>query len=182
MLRILGGTAKGVALKVPQSARPSPVRLRKALFDFLRFRFPHRGRFLDLYAGSGAIGLEAASEGFTTVMVEKDRQALQYLRENANQARLKVQIEGIAAERYLLDAKRRGLGFTVAFMAPPYPHDLLQDFQRLLEAQIVVPGGLYILQHPTGLALPLGERRVYGFNTLTIIEATGKELPEQTGG
>lgn len=172
MLRILGGTAKGVALKVPESARPSPVRLRKALFDFLRFRYPQRGRFLDLYAGSGAIGLEAASEGFETVLVEKDRQAIQYLRENASKARLKVRIEGVSAERYLLDAKRQSLRFTVAFMAPPYPHDLLQDFERLLEAGIAEPAGLYILQHPTDLALPMGERREYGFNTFTIIEVS----------
>lgn len=171
MLRILGGTAKGVALKVPESARPSPVRLRKALFDYLRFRYPRRGSFLDLYAGSGAIGLEAASEGFETTLVEKDRQAIQCLRENANKARLKVRIEGLAVERYLLDTKRQGLRFTVAFMAPPYPHDLLQDFGRLLEARIVEPGGLYILQHPTDLILPMGERREYGFNTITLIEA-----------
>lgn len=171
MLRILGGTAKGVALKVPESARPSPVRLRKALFDYLRFRYPRRGSFLDLYAGSGAIGLEAASEGFETTLVEKDRQAIQYLRENASKARLKVRIEGVAVERYLMDAKRQGLRFTVAFMAPPYPHDLLQDFERLLEARIVEPDGLYILQHPSDLTLPMGERREYGFNTLTIVEA-----------
>ncbi|MCV4861613.1 RsmD family RNA methyltransferase, partial [Escherichia coli] len=74
-LRILGGSARGVALKVPQSARPSPVRLRKALFDYLRLRYPARGAFLDLYAGSGAIGLEAASEGFDVTLVEIDRQA-----------------------------------------------------------------------------------------------------------
>lgn len=158
-------------LKVPESARPSPVRLRKALFDYLRFRYPRRGSFLDLYAGSGAIGLEAASEGFATTLVEKDRQAIQCLRENANKARLKVQIEGVAVERYLLDAKKRGLRFTVAFMAPPYPHDLLQDFERLLEARIVESEGLYILQHPTDLILPMGERREYGFNTITLLDA-----------
>lgn len=171
MLRILGGTAKGVALRVPESARPSPVRLRKALFDFLRFRYPRRGRFLDLYAGSGAVGLEAASEGFETTLVEKDRQAIRFLRENASKARLKVRIEGMPVERYLLEAKRQGLRYTVAFMAPPYPHDLLQDFARLLEAQVVEPGGLYILQHPSDLHLPMGERRAYGSNCLTIIEA-----------
>lgn len=176
MLRILGGTAKGVALKVPESARPSPVRLRKALFDFLRFRYPRRGRFLDLYAGSGAVGLEAASEGFETTLVEKDRQAIQFLRENAAKARLKVRIEGMPVERYLLEAQRQGLRFTVAFMAPPYPHDLLQDFQGLLEARVVEAGGLYILQHPTDLHLPMGERRTYGYNCLTIIEA------DQVGG
>ncbi len=173
MLRILGGTAKGVVLKVPESARPSPVRLRKALFDYLRFRYPRRGRFLDLYAGSGAVGLEAASEGFEVVLVEKDRQAIQFLRENAQKARLKVRIEGMPVERYLQMAQQQGQHFTVAFMAPPYPHDLLQDFERLLQARLVEPGGLYILQHPTELVLPIGQRREYGFNALTLVEAQG---------
>jgi len=171
MLRILGGTARGVTLKVPESARPSPARLRKALFDLLRFRYPRRGRFLDLYAGSGAVGLEAASEGFETTLVEKDRQAIQLLRENAKKARLKVRIEGMPVERYLLEARRQGLRFTVAFMAPPYPHDLLQDFERLLEARLVEPGGLYILQHPAELRLSMGERREYGYNCITLIAA-----------
>ncbi len=164
---------------MPASARPSPVRLRKALFDYLRFRYPRRGRFLDLYAGSGAIGLEAASEGFETTLVEVDRQAIRYLRENAARARLKVRIEGVAVERYLLEARRQGLHFTVAFMAPPYPHDLLEDFERLLEARIVEPDGLYILQHPTGLTLPAGERREYGFNTITIVEASSPGYVKQ---
>ncbi|MBF6595107.1 MAG: RsmD family RNA methyltransferase [Thermaceae bacterium] len=174
MLRILGGSAKGVALKVPDSARPSPVRLRKALFDYLRFRYPqgthHRGRFLDLYAGSGAVGLEAASEGFEVTLVEKDPQALRFLRENARQARLKVRLEGIPVEQYLLRASREGERFMVAFMAPPYPHDLLADFERLLQADIIEPGGLRILQHPSELSLPTGQRREYGFNTLTLLE------------
>jgi 16S rRNA (guanine966-N2)-methyltransferase len=171
VLRILGGTAKGVALKVPDSARPSPVRLRKALFDYLRFRYPlrgTRGRFLDLYAGSGAIGLEAASEGFEAVLVEKDTQAVGYLKQNAAKARLEVSIQGMSVERYLAQNRHQ---FTVAFMAPPYPHDLLQDFSRLLEAKPVGEGGLLILQHPTELSLPTGERRVYGYNTLTLLEA-----------
>ncbi len=175
MLKILGGTAKGVGLKVPDSARPSPVRLRKALFDFLRFRFPLRGRFLDLYAGSGAIGLEAASEGFAVTMVEKDRQAIQFLKENARKARLEVDILATPAEDFL--ARKHPL-FTIAFMAPPYPHDLNRDFERLLASKLVEPEGLYILQHPTELFLP-GERREYGFNTLTIIEA---KLEAKTGG
>lgn len=170
MLKILGGTAKGVSLKVPDSARPSPVRLRKALFDYLRFRFPTRGKFLDLYAGSGAIGLEAASEGFEVTLVEKDRQAIQYLKENAQKARLKVQVVGTPAEDYLPSVARKGERFTIAFMAPPYPHNLNQDFERLLVAAIVEPGGLYILQHPTELFLP-GERREYGYNTITLIDA-----------
>lgn len=179
MLRILGGTAKGVALKVPESARPSPVRLRKALFDYLRYRFPlrgeppSRGRFLDLYAGSGAIGLEAASEGFAATLVEKDRQAVAFLRENIKKTRLSAQLEAVPVEQFLPQARRAGERFLVAFMAPPYPHDLMADFERLLGAEIVEPSGLLILQHPTELSLPTGERREYGTNTVTILETSG---------
>ncbi len=174
-LRILGGKAKGVPLKVPASARPSPVRVRKALFDYLRGRFPRRGRFLDLYAGSGAVGLEAASEGFAVVLVERDAEAVRMLRENLRRAGLRARIEGVSVERYLLEARRKGEVFDVAFMAPPYPIDLLDAFGRLLESRIVRAGGVAILQHPSDVFVPLGERRVYGSNALTIVSVGEEE-------
>ncbi|MFN3179194.1 MAG: RsmD family RNA methyltransferase [Thermus sp.] len=171
MVRILGGKAKGVPLKVPASARPSPVRLRKALFDYLRLRYPRRGRFLDLYAGSGAVGLEAASEGFEATLVEKDQEAVALLRENLRRTGLRARIVPLPVEVFLPEAKARGERYTVAFMAPPYPLDLVQAFQALLESGLVEKGGLYILQHPKDLHLPFGERRVYGENALTLVEA-----------
>lgn len=170
-MRILGGKAKGVPLKVPASARPSPVRLRKALFDYLRLRYPKRGRFLDLYAGSGAVGLEAASEGFEATLVEKDQEAVALLKENLRRTGLRARIVPLPVEVFLPEAKARGERYTVAFMAPPYPLDLVQAFQALLESGLVEKGGLYILQHPKDLHLPFGERRVYGENTLTLVEA-----------
>lgn len=170
MLRILGGKAKGVPLKVPASARPSPVRLRKALLDYLRLRYPRRGRFLDLYAGSGAVGLEAASEGFETTLVEKDPEAIALLKENARRAGLPVRIFPLPVEVFLPEAQARGERYTVAFMAPPYSMDLVAAFQALLQSGLVEKGGLYILQHPKELYLPLGERRVYGENALTLVE------------
>ncbi|MFN4072020.1 MAG: RsmD family RNA methyltransferase [Thermus sp.] len=171
MVRILGGKAKGVPLKVPASARPSPVRLRKALFDYLRLRYPRRGRFLDLYAGSGAVGLEAASEGYEATLVEKDQEAVALLRENLRRTGLRARIVPLPVEVFLPEAKARGERYTVAFMAPPYPLDLVQAFQALLESGLVEKGGLYILQHPKDLHLPFGERRVYGENALTLVEA-----------
>ncbi len=170
-MRILGGKAKGVPLKVPASARPSPVRLRKALFDYLRLRYPKRGRFLDLYAGSGAVGLEAASEGFEATLVEKDQEAVALLKENLRRTGLRARIVPLPVEVFLPEAKAKGERYTVAFMAPPYPLDLVQAFQALLESGLVEKGGLYILQHPKDLHLPFGERRVYGENALTLVEA-----------
>ncbi len=169
-VRILGGAAKGRKLQVPASARPSPVRLRKALFDYLRSRYPVPGDFLDLYAGSGAIGLEAASEGWNATLVEKDPEAVRLLKANAQTTGLPVQVVPKPVERFLREAAARGEQWDVAFMAPPYPIDLLEAFQNLLEAGVVRPGGLAILQHPAELHLPFGDRRVYGKNAFTVME------------
>ncbi len=169
-VRILGGRAKGRRLLVPASARPSPVRLRKALFDFLRSRYPVPGRFLDLYAGSGAVGLEAASEGWDATLVERDPQAVRLLKANVQATRLPARVAPVPVERFLAEAAAGGERWDVAFMAPPYPIDLLEAFGRLLGAGVVRPGGLAILQHPAELRLPLGERRVYGKNAFTAVE------------
>jgi len=169
-LRILGGTARGRVLRVPDSARPSPVRLRKALFDYLRGRYPAKGRFLDLYAGSGAVGLEAASEGFEATLVESDRQAVRILRENARQLGLPVRIVPEEAARFVAGAARKGEKYQVVFLDPPYDADLNAALENVLEAGIVAEGGRVILQHPKELAVPFGERRVYGSSALTIME------------
>ncbi|HGY08817.1 MAG TPA: methyltransferase domain-containing protein [Oceanithermus profundus] len=171
-LRILGGKARGRTLAVPDSARPSPVRLRKALFDYLRSRFPRRGRFLDLYAGSGAVGLEAASEGYEAVLVESDPKAVRTLRENAHKLGLTVRVVPASAERFLEQAARRGERFDVVFLDPPYDQDLAAALARVLESGVVRPGGVAVLQHPSDLVLPLGERRSYGTSALTYVEVT----------
>ncbi len=169
-VRILGGRAKGRRLLVPPSARPSPVRLRKALFDYLRSRFPRPGRFLDLYAGSGAIGLEAASEGWEATLVEKDPHAVRMLKANVQQTGLPARVVPVSVERFLIEAARRGERWDVAFMAPPYPIDLAEAFGRLLESGVIEKHGLAILQHPREVHLPFGDRRVYGKNAFTVVE------------
>ncbi|XOB97556.1 RsmD family RNA methyltransferase [Deinococcota bacterium DY0809b] len=171
-LRILGGKARGRTLAVPDAARPSPVRLRKALFDYLRGRLHRRGRFLDLYAGSGAVGLEAASEGYEAVLVESNPGAAKTLRENAHKLGLPVRVVPETAERFLERCAREGDRYDVVFLDPPYDQDLAAAFARVLDAGIATPGGFVILQHPSELVLPLGERRVYGSSALTIVEVT----------
>lgn len=172
--RILGGTARGQALDTPRrGTRPSPARLREALFDVLQFR--ERGPFLDLYAGSGAIGLEAASRGFPVTCVERDPAAARVLRGNARRLHLPVQvIQGDA-----LDAARAAPAtYEVVFAAPPYPDDLAAIFGALLDSGAARPGGVYVFQHPAGLdALPSErsaervKRKRYGSNALTLVEA-----------
>ncbi len=172
--RIVSGVAKGTPLDTPKhGTRPSPSRLREATFNALQHR--PTGRFLDLFAGTGAIGLEAASRGYETVLVEKSPRAMHVLRANARRARLEVRlVQGDAIEY----AQRHTHAFDVLFAAPPYTIPLTPIFEALLDAEAVKPGGLLLLQHPTNEPLegrvvaraPRGTRvneRRYGSNTVT---------------
>lgn len=140
------------------------------MFDVLAF-YP-RGLFLDLFAGSGALGLEAASRGWRAVCVDRGEEAVAVIRRNARALGLDVDVwrgDALAA------ARARVGQVDVCSAAPPYPADLPAIFQALLDSGCVRPGGRYVFQHPTALRFELmlgGEpapvdRRAYGSNALT---------------
>ncbi|HEX7002214.1 MAG TPA: RsmD family RNA methyltransferase [Trueperaceae bacterium] len=171
--RILGGSAKGRALETPRSGtRPSPSRLREALFDIVAFE--PRGRFLDLFAGSGAVGLEAASRGFDAVLVELAKPAAAVIERNARDLGLSARVVRGDATAY---AARHPGEFDVVFAAPPYPQDLEQVFRQVMSSGTARSGGLYVLQHPTGfspalpseLAAAAHKLHRYGSNALTTV-------------
>ncbi len=175
--RILGGTAKGRVLETPQrGTRPSPSRLREAIFDIVAFE--PRGRFLDLFAGSGAVGLEAASRGFDVVLVELAKQAAGVIERNARTLGLGALVVRGDAIGYAEDNAGQ---FDVVFAAPPYPLDLRSIFDRVVASGAAKPGGLYLLQHPTGFspALPDGfepgsvKAHRYGSNSVTVVRVKG---------
>lgn len=165
--RVLSGSAKGAPLSVPQVARPTPVRMRKALFDILRGRFPPGSTFLDLYAGSGAVGLEAASQGFVVSMVEADAQAAVAIRAAARKSKLNVRVFAEPVEDFI---SRAGQDFDVIFLDPPYRHDLAEAFHQVLRSGRLNPGGLTVIQHPRTQVFPFGELRIYGSNAFTLVE------------
>jgi 16S rRNA (guanine(966)-N(2))-methyltransferase RsmD len=171
--RILGGSAKGRELDTPRrGTRPSPARLREALFDILAFE--PRGPFLDLYAGSGALGLEAASRGWDATCVDLAREAVDIVRRNA--ARVGLEACVVRADALAFAREHPG-SFAVVAAAPPYPEALHAIFQGLLDAAPARPGGLYVFQHPSreepALALPPGHEaprvKRYGSNALTLV-------------
>lgn len=172
--RIIAGSAKGRPLATPKrGTRPSPSRVREALFDILQFRGPDT--FLDLYAGSGAVGFEAASRGWDATLVDLARGAVAVLRQNATQLGLDASIVRSDALKY---AAGHPASAHVVFAAPPYPEDLTKIFQRIVDAGTAEPGGTYVFQHPTDLDLQLRfrgapaelDRRPYGSNTLAFLE------------
>lgn len=169
-IRITGGTARGRPVQAPPSGtRPTPARLRAAVFDSIQFR---SGHFLDLFAGSGAMGLEAASRGWEATCVELAPRAAAVIRENARRLKLEVNVVQADALRFVQDNS----GFEVVFASPPYTlADLADPYYRIVAARPAAPGGLYLLQHPSSLRLEperLPEhaelrRRSYGSNTVT---------------
>ncbi len=171
--RIIGGTAKGRSLETPKrGTRPSPSRLREALFNILEFR--ERGTFLDLYSGSGAIGLEAASRGWQSTLVDLNKAAASIIRQNAHALGLEAKTIQGDALKFAQTSREK---FDVVFAAPPYPLDLSEIFQTILNADVAAEGGLYICQHPTMLELNLTragvvlepEVRAYGSNALSFL-------------
>ena len=179
--RIVGGSAKGRPLLTPASGtRPSPARLREALFDIVAFE--PRGRFLDLFSGSGAIGLEAASRGFSAVCVELSKKAAAVIAENAKALDLPVEVVRDDAVAY---ARSHPNSFGIVFAAPPYPLDLGRVFSDVLQSGAAEPGGLYVLQHPSDFVLEVpaslaasgaveGPRvKRYGSNSLSLLRVPG---------
>ncbi|MDN4614985.1 16S rRNA (guanine(966)-N(2))-methyltransferase RsmD [Leifsonia sp. F6_8S_P_1B] len=131
MTRIVSGFAGSLTLQVPKSGtRPTSDRVREAAFSALEARDAIRGaRVLDLYAGSGALGLEAASRGAAAVtLVEKSAPAAQVCRRNAAavtraapaSARPVVDVRATSVQSYLAGAAGP---FDLVFIDPPYDVD-----------------------------------------------------------
>lgn len=151
-MKIGSGRLRGRKLHAPRGSRTRPTsgRLRKSLFDVLGSRL-EAARVLDLYAGSGSLGLEALSRGAASaVLVERGRQAAGAIRRNVGELGLSERAEVVsrdvfgAIERLLARLER----FDVVFADPPYRSgDADKLLGRLGEEDLVEKGGLVVLEH-----------------------------------
>jgi 16S rRNA (guanine(966)-N(2))-methyltransferase RsmD len=144
-IRIIGGDWKRTPLPVIDldGLRPTPDRVRETLFNWLGQRLDGQ-RCLDLFAGSGALGFEAASRGAARVlMVERNARAAAQLR--ANQAKLAAgAIEVAEADGLRLAASLAPGSFDVVFLDPPFGDDLLDRALELAAPLISADGFLYV--------------------------------------
>jgi 16S rRNA (guanine966-N2)-methyltransferase len=139
MLRIIGGTWRGRRLRFPpqEEIRPTPDRVRETLFNWLGPRVPG-SRCLDLFAGSGALGLEALSRGAAQVtFVERDAVAVRELRARLTEWRaVGALVEHSDALHFLGNTAqpgKMGQPFDIVFLDPPFASGLLPSVCRLLE-------------------------------------------------
>ncbi len=137
-LRIFGGQFKGRQLKSPSSTttRPTQGIVREAVFNICQDLI-HGARFLDLYAGSGAMGLEALSRGAAhSTFVEKDRKAAGCIQENLTLLNLNPH-----SHVYNLDAlqaiKKMNQPFDIIYIDPPYETPIAPVIEALLERKLL---------------------------------------------
>jgi len=155
VLRIIGGTWRGRRLRFSAAAdiRPTPDRVRETLFNWLRDKVAG-ARCLDLYAGSGALGLEALSRGAVSVQfVDSDAAAAEDLR--ARLAQWGAQGASVARTDVLRYLRARPDSFDIVFLDPPFAAGILGISARLLEERSwLAPGALIYLECPARSALP----------------------------
>ncbi len=145
MTRIVAGTHGGRQLRVPRggATRPTAERAREALFSSLQSLVEVAGaRVLDLYAGSGALGLEALSRGAASAtLVDSDERALAALRANVRALRLPAEVVGQPVERFLAGPPRP---YDVVVLDPPYALDVGPVLARLVPW--VAEGGVVVVE------------------------------------
>ena len=178
-MRVIAGTARGRPLVSPRGTTTRPItdRVKETLFGILGDRVID-ARVLDLYAGSGAVGIEALSRGAASCeFVEHDRRAVAAIHENLERAGVAEHASVHAQDvlRYL-DRSREGQ-FGLVFVDPPYEERaILAPLERLVAG--LVPGAVVVVKHhwrtpiPEAPGIARWRERRFGETTLTFLAAT----------
>ena len=159
-MRVVAGSAGGIQLLAPKTdLRPTMDRVKAAIFSSLAEKAPG-ARVLDLFAGTGGLGIEALSRGSASaVFVESDARAVDAIRKNFTRTRLQGEVRQMDVFAFLDRAAKPG-EFDIVFADPPYAKAPGQrDFgAELLRsatlAAALAPGGIFVLEKPPGAPFP----------------------------
>ncbi|KAA0241891.1 MAG: 16S rRNA (guanine(966)-N(2))-methyltransferase RsmD [Candidatus Brocadia sp. AMX2] len=193
-MRVIAGSARGIYLSSVKgsSTRPIPDRIKGSLFNILADVIPG-SRALDMYAGTGAIGIEALSRGAKScVFVENDWSAVQVIKKNLEATRLQGKARVLSYDVFEIVPylEKNNVEVDLIFASPPYPligkssyrDKLLILFSSLCSKQIIQPEGLIMLQHrktdfelvSEGFSIELFDIRIYGDTQLSFFKNTMK--------
>ena len=173
-MRVITGSARGRRLKELEGmeTRPTTDRVKEGLFSALQFDIEGR-RVLDLFAGTGQLGIECLSRGAASaVFVERRPDAVQLIRDNLRTTELQDRARVVAGEAMaFLEGREK---FDLVFLDPPYQSGLLeQALDRLTRFDILNPHGIIVAEHPADRRLPplpppYRLRRTYRYGKLAV--------------
>lgn len=181
MTRVIAGSAKGMTLKAPKGTvtRPTSDRVKESLFSIIGARV-EGARVLDLFAGTGGLGIEALSRGArSAIFVEKDRAAIQCIRDNLTKTKLDDRSIVIRSGR-LPDRNRLGdEPLDIIFADPPYEQHFVARLLKWAEVEPPLrPGSLFVIEHSNKEEMPsdlkkflVDQERIYGQTRLTFLVA-----------
>jgi 16S rRNA (guanine966-N2)-methyltransferase len=170
-VRIIAGEFKNRLLKTPagDKVRPTGARVREAWFSILQHWIPE-ARVLDLFAGSGALGLEALSRGAQTAdFVEVHRNALAALRANLKSLKVEQRAAINRVDALRFTEQLRSGQYDVAFADPPYAGE---QAKRLVAMFRIVPfARVFSIEHSADTPIPGDDTRRYGDTAVTFLYA-----------
>ena len=190
-MRVISGTSKGRKLATPKnlSLRPTSDRVKESIFNILRGRIAE-GMALDLFAGTGNLGIEAISRGARKVIfVEKGRHALRLIQRNLAQSGLEESAEvlPVDANRAIGILKQRGKTFDLIFMDPPYEKGLIErTLAKLTSHPIYHKGSILVIEHhrrelfsPALYGWDLIRQRQMGETMVSFLTPQGEDAPTE---
>ena len=155
-MRVITGKARGVALKTPEGlvTRPTTDRVKEAMFSIIQFDIPG-ARVLDLFGGTGQLGIEALSRGAkSAVFVDAGEPACRLIRENLKRTRLENDARAVRAD-YLDYLSKCRETYDIVFLDPPYAEVFLENaLKKLTEIDILQTGAIIVAERPVGKELP----------------------------
>lgn len=184
-MRVIAGELKGRRLKaVPgHGTRPTSDKVKEALFHKLGPFFSEEETVLDLFAGTGNLGIEALSRGCgSAVFVDKAQNAVKTVRANVDAfaLRARAEVHRSEASKALDRLEARGQQFDLIFFDPPYAEEKAEQLvEKVLDCSMLKEKGMLIWEHAAAKSAAFDERfsvfaeKNYGDTTLTILQLTG---------
>lgn len=156
-MRVISGKAKGIVLKTPDgmTTRPTADRVKEALFSIIQFDLPGAD-VLDLFGGTGQLGIEALSRGAKrAVFVDQGEAACRLIKENLKKTHFE-QDGNVVRSDYLAYLSRCKEKFRIIFLDPPYAEVFLETaLKKISEIDILQSGGIIVAERPLGKELPV---------------------------
>ena len=155
-MRVITGKARGIVLKTPDgmATRPTADRVKEAIFNIIQFDVP-TARVLDLFGGTGQLGIEALSrEANSAVFVDEREDACRLIKENLKRTKLEQYGKVIRSDymAYLRNCKEK---FDIILLDPPYAEVFLENSLKMItEIDILQTGGIIVAERPLGKELP----------------------------